>query len=286
MLLAGAWVCGWVSPAHAAWPEDISLTSMTEHDDLPVLDREVLGRSYRQLVKELGTMVSNKPITAAETLGMHGFAIDVGAAFVLTEARDRQGEPSPWTRAHADEQSAPYHTIPTFTARKGLPLSTEIGATMGWIGGSSTGVFGGFGRVAVLEGYKPLPDVALQLGWSGYVGNDELDAGVLDLGVTLGGSYPVGSLPGVNHGHISPWATFQTLRVSANATLDPEIVNDIGAIRYQNTRDTTVDAAPPIVVPQFGGGVQFVSGTAHARITLTWAPATIPTVSIGVGVTF
>lgn len=273
------------SDARAAWPEDIDLYSMLDQDGLPVLDRELLGESYRQLVMELGTMVANKPITPADTLGVNGFDFDVGTQFVLTEARDRKGEPSPWSRAHRDEDSAPYNVIPTFTARKGLPLSTEVGGSFGWIGGSSTGLVGGFARVAVLEGYKPWPDVSLKVGYSGYVGNDQLDAGALDLGVTLGSTYPVGRLPGVNAGQVSPWLNFTTLRVSANATIDDDVENDIGALRYSRGGDDE-DRGPPIALPQVGFGCQFVSGMTHLRIAATWAPATIPTISTGFGFTF
>lgn len=281
-VLAGALV---TSPALAAWPEDIDLYSMLDQGGEPVLDRELLGQSYRQLVMELGTMVANKPVTPADTLGMFGFDVDVSTQFVLTEARDRKGEPSPWSRAHRDEASAPYHVLPTLSVRKGLPLSTEVGANIGWIGNSSTGTFGGYGRVAVLEGYRPLPDVSLKLGYSGYVGNDDLDCGVLDLGVTLGSTFPVGRLPGLNTGQISPWVTFTTLRVSANATVDDEVENDIGALRYSRTPEEEDDLAP-IAIPQVGAGVQLVAGNAHLRLAASWAPATIPVVSTGFGFTF
>ncbi|MEQ1504624.1 MAG: hypothetical protein ABMB14_20460 [Myxococcota bacterium] len=280
--LAVAWLS---TPARAAWPEDVDLYSMLDQEGEPVLDREVLGTSYRQLVMELGTMVANKPITPASTVGLYGFDADLSTQFVLTEARDRKGEPSPWNRAHRDEDSAPYAILPTLTVRKGLPLSTEIGASFGWIGGSSTGVIGGFGRVAVFEGYKPIPDVSLKLGYSGYVGSDQLDCGALDLSVTMGSTFAVGRLPGVNTGEIAPWVTFTTLRVSANATIDDETENDIGALRYSRTPKEEDDEAP-IAIPQVGGGVQFVSGNAHVRLGASWAPATIPTVSTGFGFTF
>jgi hypothetical protein len=274
------------APALAVWPEDIDLYSMLDQDGEEVLDRELLGTSYRQLVMELGTMVANKPNTPADTVGMYGFDVDLGAQFVLTEARDRQGEPSPWTRAHTEERSAAYHVLPTLTVRKGLPLSTEVGATLGWIGGSSTGTFGGFVRVAVFEGYRPLPDVSLKLGYAGYVGNDQLDCGALDLSVTLGTTAPIGRLPGMNSGAISPWATFTTLRVSANANVEEEVENDIGALRYSRGGDPEEERGPPIAIPQFGGGVQFVSGHAHLKLGAAWAPATIPSVSTGFGLTF
>jgi len=273
------------APAWAAWPEDVDLYSMLDHDGLPVLDREVLGTSYRQLVLELGTMVSNKPVTPAETLGISGLDVDLSTQFILTEAIDRLGQPSPWSRAHRDELSAPYHVLPTLSVRKGLPLSTEVGAHMGWIGGSSSGLVGGWARVAVIEGYKPIPDVSLKLGYSGYVGNEQLDVGVLDLGVTVGTTWGLGRSPEVNTGQFSPWLNFTTLRISANATLDERTENDIGALRYARSAPQDTDVAPPIALPQFGGGMQFTSGGIHLRIAGSWAPATVPTVTTGFGFT-
>ena len=271
--------------ASAAWPEDVVLTDMTEHEGVVVADATLLGEAYRQLVMEIGTMVANKPTTPAETLGMYGFAMDVGTSFVMTEAIDR-GESgiSPWDRAHTSEDAAAYHVVPTLSVAKGLPLSTEVGLTAGWIGGSNQGLLSGYGRLAVLEGYRPLPDVSLQVGYAGYVGNDQLDVSTLDLGVTLGTTAPIGHLPGVNTGQISPWANFTTMRVSANPTLDEDTALAIGAIRYQ--RSDTEEFEAPIVIPRFGGGLKVTSGNVHVRVSASWAPATVPELSTGLGATF
>jgi hypothetical protein len=269
-------------PAAAA-PGDIDLSGMVDHDGEEVLDPSLLGSSFRQLVMELGTVVSNKPWMPAATLGSSGFDVDLGMQFALIEARDRQGEPSPWERANADEDSPQYHAIPTMTVRKGLPLSTEIGATFGWISTSNAGLVGGFGRVAILENYKPLPDISVKFGYAGFVGNDELDCGALDLGVTIGSSWPVGRFAGVNTGRISPWANFTTLSVRANPTIDEETEADIGAVRY--ARGDEADSAP-IAIPEFGAGIDFLSGDVHLRLGATWAPATIPVLSSSVGLTF
>jgi hypothetical protein len=279
------------TPAFAAWPDNVDLYSMTDQDGEVVLDRELLGNSFRELVMELGTMVSNKPVLPANTLGLYGFDVDLASQFVLTEAHDRKGEPSPWARADANEAAPPYRLVPTVTVRKGLPLSTEVGASVGWISGTSTGTFGGFARVAVLEGYKPLPDVSLKLGYAGYVGNDQLDCGVLDLGVTVGSTYALGRLPSINTGHVSPFASFTTLRVRANPTIDPEVADDIGALRYStraapDAEPTDPPPAPPIALPEFAAGLQFVVGTAHLEVAGAWAPATIPTVTTSFGFTY
>jgi len=273
-------------PAHAVWPEDVDLNSMPEHDGEPVLDTAVLGESYRQLVKELGTLVSNKASTPAATLGWSGFDIDLGVQFVLTEARDREGEPSPWERAHATEDSAIYHAVPTFSVRKGLPLSTEIGGSWGWIAASRTGLFGGYARVAILDNYKPAPDLALKVGYSGYVGNDQIDCSALDFGVTIGSSWPVGRVERVNGGRISPWASFTMLSVRANPTVDEALETEIGAVRFSRSGGDEETRQPPIGVPTFGLGTEFLSGNVHLRLSASWAPATIPTLTSSVGFTY
>jgi hypothetical protein len=269
-------------PAAAA-PGDIDLSGMGDQDGEQILDPAVLGSSFRQLVMELGTVVSNKPNMPAATLGSSGFDVDLGTQFALIEARNRQGEPSPWDRANAAEDAPEYHVVPTFSVRKGLPMSTEIGATFGWISTSNAGLVGGFGRVAILENYKPLPDISVRLGYAGFVGNDQLDLGALDIGATIGSSWPVGRFAGVNTGRVSPWANFTMLSVRANPTIDEETEADIGAVRY--SRGDEADA-PPIAIPEFGAGIDFLSGDVHLRLGATWAPATIPVVSSSIGLTF
>jgi len=276
-------------PAHAAWPDDVSLSSMLEHDGDRVLQTGVLGDSYRQLIKEMGTMASNKPITPAETLGVYGWDIGIYDQFIFIEAHDRGtnsiGSVSPWDRAHEEEEAPPYLHIPTLGVRKGLPFSTEVGMNLGWIVNTNTGIVSGWGRVAVIEGYKPVPDISLQLGYSGYVGNDELELSVLDLNVTVGSTYYTGSLPGINTAKFSPWFTYSTLRISAHPLLDEDTATGIGAVYYQAG---TVEEGfrAPIVLPQFGGGMQIIARNIHLRLGATWTPATIPTAIGGMGLTF
>jgi hypothetical protein len=274
--------------AWASFPEDVDLPSMIDFDGEGVFDQELLAGSYRQLVAELGTLVANKPNTPAATLGLYGFDVDLSAQFVLTEARYRAGEPSPWQRAAIDETAPPYHVLPTLTVRKGLPLSSEIGASFGWISGTSTGTFGGFGRIGLLEGYRPLPDVSVRIGYSGYVGNEQLDVSTLDLGVTVGSTFEVGRFAGLNQAKISPFANLSSLRVTANPTIDPELERTIGAVRFAGrvpfgSTDVVED---PLTTLLFGGGLQIVSGTSHLRVAAMWAPQTIPTVTAGFGFTY
>lgn len=272
--------------AWAAWPEDVTPSAMTVHNGEAQLDSTALGETYEQLMAEVGTMVANPAILPAETLGQNGWDYSFAMQFVFNEARDRKNVDSPWLQAHQKEDQLPYQWIPTFSVRKGLPLSTEVGFNGGWVGMSSQGVFGGYGRVAVLEGYKPWPDVSLQLGYSGLVGNNEIEVGTLDMGVTLGSTYYTGSLPGVHMAAVSPWVNFSMLRVSAASKLSDDLKSDIGAQDFASGKRATEGALAPIAIPQVAMGWQIVSQNIHTRLGLSWAPNTIPTLTTGMGFTF
>lgn len=272
--------------ARATFPENVDITAMTDFGGNAVFDQQVLGDSYNQLIKELGTVVVNKP-TPAASLGAYGFDVDFATHFVFTEGHFRAGEVSPWARASTDETSEPYRVVPTLTVRKGLPLSTEVGASFGWISGSTTGTFGAYGKISVLQGYRPVPDVSLKVGYSGYVGNDQLDLSVLDAGVTVGTTIPVGRHAKVNTGKVAPFASISILRVTANPTIDPDVEKAIGAVRYTRPVFGSTDVIePPLTYELFGVGVQVVSGVAHLQLATSWSPSTIPAISTSFGFTY
>ncbi len=263
--------------------QEVLLSSMAEHEGQAVLDPALLGESYRQLVKELGAMVSNKATMPAFTTGVYGFELDVGTWFVLNDARTRTEDISPWARVDADEIAEPYTIVPVVSVRKGLPLSTELEAHVGWMADTSTGLVGAQGRVAILEGFRPLPELTAHAGYSGMIGNDELEVSVFDLGIQIGTTLRSGSVQGVNTGLFSPWFDVSSLRVSAAPILDVEVADDIGAVPFGGSK--TADHESALVLPQLGAGFQATSRDVHVRMGLTWVPAAIPTLSAGIGFT-
>lgn len=256
---------------------------MTEHGGVRVVDSQLLNADYGQLVAELGTAIANKPVLPASTTGTYGFEFSFGTTFMFLDAIQRDNDISPWDRAEADEDAQPFLFIPTFSARKGLPLSTEIGGSIGWVGMTRTGLASIYGRVAVLEGYQPLPDLTLQVGYSGYVGNDELELGVLDLGATVGTKLPIGGAPLLNTGRFEPFATFALLRVSAQPTVD---TTTLEALAAQSFRSNDPNGSKPIALPQVGAGFQLTNGNVHFRLAAAWSWKTLPTATAGMGFTF
>lgn len=277
-----------VTTAHAQWTEDVSLSGMTEHGGVTVVDTDLLGLVYRQLVGEIGAFTANKPVHPAKTLGQYGWEFGVDNTIAITTTWASSGQVSPWARAAEDETPQTFHWIPAVHARKGLPMSTEVGFNAGWVGETRQGIVGGFGRVGVLNGYRPAPDITLQLGYSGYIGNDELEVGVLDLGATIGTTVGMGGVPGVRHGQFMPWFTFSSNRITASPVLDEGVAADIGAVPFGGKRKAAADedVQPAIIQPTIGGGFQVVSGNIHFRASAAWSWDSIPTISTGAGFTF
>ncbi len=276
-----------LATALASWPDDPTLSGLLEHGGIRVVDRELLARTYRDLVMELGTAIAPQPLPSATT-GIYGFEFALSSTFVLVDAKSRSGESvaerrtTPWDRAVADENHEPYLAIPTFSLRKGLPASGEVGARFGWAVGTRTGLGSIYGRLALIENYRPLPDLTIQLGYTGYVGNDELDLAVFDASVTIGGRFGIGQ-NGENNGRFEPFVTGSLLRISATPTVDLEVVEAVGAVTY---RRGIPNAQLPLAVPRVGAGFQVTSGVAHFRLSGSWSWLTLPSIDVGMGFTF
>lgn len=259
MRLAGtALIALWAPAAQAGWPDDVSIGGMTEQGGIEQLDTPDLSADYRTVVSELGFSVGTATILAPHTLGARGFeiALDSGVAFLNT--RDRDLQPSPWARAVIDEDPNSVQATPGLTIRKGLPLSLEVGLTGRWVSLSRQGVFGGFVRAGLVEGWKPFPDVAVRLGYTGYIGNDELELGVFDAGVTIGSTFSAGTKGGLKSTKLTPYLDVSLLVVSATPLASDEVVSQVGATTFGGTSNNP-EVLPPegaLVLPRFSGGLE------------------------------
>lgn len=268
--------------ALAAWPDDVTPSAMGEWQGSALVGSQ--EDAWLQLVDELGTAVANKPLAPAGTLGPLGFDLSTGTTLAFI-SHGTDDEPSPWGLAHTDSAPASVLIMPQLGLRKGLPMSLEVGMDAAWLGVSRQGTFGGYGRAALVEGYKPWPDLTVQLGYAGYVGNDELDLGVTDMGVSLGSTFPFGSFPGLRSAQFSPWVTYTRLRVRARATVDPNLAADLGLVEVAG-KDSDAEGTPARVIHRVSTGFQIANGNYLLRIVGTWAPRTIPTMTLGMGFTY
>lgn len=263
-------------PALASWPTDITLSGMRVYDGERAA--EPVTDAYRELVEDLAVMVANQPILPASTTGESGWDITAGPTMLFTQ-KETDGEPTHWQRAAPDGDPPQHLFVSTVTARKGLPWSTEIGATGGWVGGSHQGVFGGFLRASLLEGYKPYPDVNVHLGYSAYVNNDELDLGVFDFGASIGSPFALKRWQGITFSFWEPFFDVSLLRVTAHHRLSDEVAEDVGIVDYGGT-DADEGA---LALLRWGAGFQVRTSSALLRYSVAWAPASAPTMSMAIG---
>ena len=267
-----------IDTAEATWPEDITPSEMVNHGrrriSAPVTD------DWEQLILELGTMVANKPVAPADTLGAFGFDVSLASTFAFTSTTGTDADPSPWERGAPDEQPTAFGMVPTITIRKGFAGSLEFGTTAGWVGMTRQGVFSGFGRLGILEGWHPAPDITLQLGYSGYLGNVELDMGVLDFSARIGKVIPFGAFPGFNTAQFSPYLDYSLLRITAYPRVDQDIIDEAGLLTYGK------DGERPLVSHRGALGMQITTGSVHFRLVGMLASGAGASVNVGMGFTY
>lgn len=279
----------WLFMVSSALAEDVSILAMDDFNGstTETFGNDYVAAGYQQLVKELGATIANKPMAPGETLGMAGFNIGFSTTFSFIRTGSLDGtNPAGWDLATPDETPPTYLFIPWVTVRKGLPLSFEVGANAGWIGLTGTGVFGGWARWGVLEGYRQLPDLSLQVGYAGYVGNDELELGVMDMSATVGYTLPFGRTKGIHQASFAPYLSIGQTRIHGAPRIDlsrtalEERVTEVSGFA---SSDAFVEGFAPL---QVGGGFRIISGEFTATIAATYVPNVVPTLSMGFGFTY
>lgn len=271
--------------ASAAYPEDVSLSGMTEHGGVQVVDTELISSSYQTLVRELGVTLANRTLPPAATLGASGFEIMFGSTVGFNNRRNVGNDISAWSRAHADETPGGPLFTPTLQIRKGLPLSLEVGLDVAWLGNTRQAAVSGYVRGAIVERYAPWPDINLRMGYTGYVGNDELEVGALDFGVTIGTELSVGRANSINTMTFSPFLYIGGISINGASVLDTDTAAALQLPPIgRGGSDTT--ALPAIVTGQFSGGLEFKGEHFVLRLSGGYALNAIPTVSAAFGFTF
>lgn len=253
------------SPVAVAGPNDVTLSGLAEHAGLPVT--EDTSDDYLAVVRGLGTLVANPAANPAATLGSAGSSISFSGAFGFTDLGADRSVPTPFARATVDELTGPFWLQPGLTARKGFPFSFEAGLTATWFGGSRQGSFGGFARLGLIEGSQPWPDLSVHAGYAGFVGNDELELGTSDYGVTLGTQLPFGVIEGINNATWSPWFDYSLLQIRAFPVLPDDVAAQVGAVQVGGKSDTAA-----LIAHRLTAGFQINNGTVTLRLFGHWSP--------------
>lgn len=275
------------SAARAGWPDDVSISGMTTYGGIDQLDTATLSEAYRTVIKELAVSTASSTIPAPGTLGSRGFEIVLDSGITLLDAFPG-AEPTPWARAVGREDPAFLQGTPGLTVRKGLPLSLELGLTGRWVSQSGQGVFGGFGRIGLIDGWKPFPDLSLRVGYTGYVGNDELELGVADIGLTLGSTFALGGDGKLRSVKLSPYADVALLVVNATPLVSDAVVAQVGAVSFGGVSNNP-DVLPPegaLVLPRFSGGLELRFARLVFRLSGGYALGATGNASAAIGFTY
>lgn len=192
-----------------ALPNDIDLVDLVDKSDPtnPVAD----DAAFRAMSRELGMVMTPTSLQVAETTGHSGFDFGLDYAFhtmAFTEdywrAREERGTPLMMTLGAR--------------ARKGfvlpVPLASEVELGAQWLIDSQLLNIGSNIRVALNEGFRWIPDLAVQAGINRMVGNEELDL----LTVTAGGMVSKGF--GINGSfNLNPFVGYQSVWVNASSRI-------------------------------------------------------------------
>lgn len=276
--------------AWAAFPEDVSILAMEDYGGQSTTttgEDDYVVAGYTTLVKELAATISNPMMSPAETLGVNGFYVGISNSFSFVRTGTIDGvHPTGWDLADPDEDPASYYFVPSVQVRKGLPASLEVGANFSWLGFSRTGAMGGYARWAPFEGYRRFPDVAFQVGYAGYIGNDELEVGVLDLNATIGYTVPFGVTEGIHQATFSPFLSVGQDRIHAAPRVDltgsrlEGRVTEISGFKTDEGFDASL---API---RIGGGFRIVNGDYTATFAASYPFGSVPTLNMALGVTY
>ena len=269
--------------AQAAWPDDVSLSALGTVQGEAVTDTAASRVAYETVVSELGTAIANKPLAPAETLGLSGFQVALTQSVSFLDAStDSESSPAPWERLHADEDPSHVMWLPGVAVRKGLPLSLEVGANLSYVAFSRQAVLGGYGRWGLVEGYRAYPDVSIQLGYSSYIGNDELDLGVMDGSLSVGYTLPFGRKVGINEGSFAPYGGVGVLWINARPQLSTEDQQELGVrpVSGFGGKDSYTEGFRPANLHM---GFQLRSGDFQVLASTTIAPRSLATMNVGLG---
>ncbi|MEC7987221.1 MAG: hypothetical protein VX278_18775 [Myxococcota bacterium] len=199
--------------------DDLRLTAMLDWDGRPYTSSTSHQAAYMQVSKQLGAAIATS-IQPARTMGIWGFELTLHQSFSFIDAdKTIDNNPSAWALMTPDEDIFPILCIPRLQLRKGLPLSSEISLSMGYILFSRQSTFGAAARIAPVEGYHIAPDIALQVGYNAYIGGPEFHLGTIDYTAILSKEFGFGYLKGMTTSTIAPFVAVGAI----NTHVSPKI---------------------------------------------------------------
>ncbi|RME26550.1 MAG: hypothetical protein D6798_06455, partial [Deltaproteobacteria bacterium] len=210
----------------------------------------------------------------------------LGATLTFVDGHRKGGGPTAWERVREGNQGSGALFVPGVHLRKGLPLSFEIGGSLGWLAWTRQEVVSGYARFAPLEGYRNLPDVAIQVGRAGYLGNDELAVATTDIQAVIGRKVAFASGRRSRTNTVEPFLAIGMTRSRATPRLPADRLEELGIGTLSADRSDTETFDPAMRQVEGALGFRVVSGDAALRATATVPFAGVPGLETTFGYVF
>ncbi|MFD2366610.1 hypothetical protein [Pseudoduganella sp. GCM10020061] len=139
-------------------------------------------KDFRLLSEDLGSALSYKPLTPAESTGTLGF--DIGVELTATKL----AHPEVLDRAVSGGDAPTTLAVPKLHVHKGLPFGIDVGAMYSAVPNTNIKLMGAEVRYALIEGGIATPALGLRASYTTMRGVDQLDletAGI-DLSISKG----------------------------------------------------------------------------------------------------
>ncbi len=234
---------------------------------------------YHHLIEELGLTIASKTLSPSNTLGINGFDMGIEANTSLIH-----GQSPYWQKAAKDGSIPRLFAYPTLRVRKGLPFSLEGGMTISYLPFTQQQVLGGQGRFALHEGYALVPNVAVQLSYDKYIGNQQLDMEVKQAVATMGYTWPFGETRDLKTGRVSGWLGYGKGNINSNVNTRVIATGDKTA--FLTSLGTDGDGHLLIAYDEWVAGVEIESGHFAFLVNGEFVDGGIPTINARWGAQF
>ena len=140
---------------------------------------------FKSFSEDMSSVVSYKPVTPAEPLGILGF--DLGLEATDTKLQS----PSLWTTATNGAFTSSSVVVPKLHMFVGLPFNIDVGAVYSEVPSTNIKLYGGELRYAIIEGGTATPAVAIRGSMTQISGVDQLSFNTKGLDVSISKGFAI-----------------------------------------------------------------------------------------------
>jgi hypothetical protein len=208
-------------PTQEIWQAELCSGGCTPQQ---VADTAVLAGDARvrfaRLATDLALAFTTTLAQPASTTGHSGFQFDLEGSYTGVSHRAVGGTTASFdpaiyggARQYWPTRSLQPHDLfaPSIHVRKGFPFSVELGGRLTYLSQSSYFATQLEGKWALMEGYSDLPDVAVRLAWTKFLGQRELDLGATEIDLMTSKRFGVNAVTS-----LTPYLALRYTRVSAS----------------------------------------------------------------------